>query len=32
MSGPAFKIPAEKVVPMMDENLDRCKEKNDWGE
>ncbi len=32
MSGPVFKIPAEKVLPLMDRNLDRCKGKNDWGE
>jgi hypothetical protein len=32
MSGPAFKIPAEKILPLMDKNLDRCKGKNDWGE
>jgi len=25
-------IPAEKVLPPMDQNLDRCKGKNDWGE
>ena len=31
-SGPTFKIPAEKVLPLMDRNLDRCKGKNDWGE
>ena len=31
-AGPTFKIPAEKVLPLMDKNLDRCKGKNDWGE
>ena len=30
--GPIHKIPAEKVLPLMDRNLDRCKGKNDWGE
>ena len=30
--GPTFKIPAEKVLPHMDRNLDRCKGKNAWGE
>lgn len=30
--GPSYKIPAEKVLPLMDRNLDRCKGKNDWGE
>jgi len=30
--GPCFKIPAEKVLPWMDQNLDRCKGKNGWGE
>jgi branched-chain amino acid transport system substrate-binding protein len=30
--GPTFKIPAEKVLPLMDKNLDRCKGKSDWGE
>jgi ABC-type branched-subunit amino acid transport system substrate-binding protein len=29
--GPAFKIPAAKVLPWMDQKLDRCKGKNDWG-
>jgi ABC-type branched-subunit amino acid transport system substrate-binding protein len=29
--GPIFKIPAEKVLPLMDRNLDRCKGRNDWG-
>ena len=31
-AGPTFEIPAEKVLPQMDKNLDRCKGKNDWGE
>ena len=26
------RIPAEKVLPWMDQKLDRCKGKNDWGE
>ena len=30
--GPSYKIPAEKVLPKMDRNLDRCRGKNDWGE
>lgn len=30
--GPTYKIPAEKVLPKMDQNLDRCKGKNQWGE
>jgi len=30
--GPVFTIPAEKVLPLMDRNLERCKGKNDWGE
>ncbi len=30
--GPSYKIPAEKVLPKMDRNLDRCKGKNNWGE
>lgn len=25
-------VPAAKVLPWMDQNLDRCKGKNDWGE
>jgi len=29
--GPAFTIPAAKVLPWMDQNLDRCKGKNNWG-
>jgi ABC-type branched-subunit amino acid transport system substrate-binding protein len=31
-AGSATKIPAEKVLPLMDQKLDRCKGKNDWGE
>jgi len=31
-AGPIFKIPAEKVLPLMDRKLDRCQGKNDWGE
>jgi len=31
-AGPTFTIPAEKVLPLMDKNLDRCKGKSDWGE
>ena len=31
-TGPVYKLPAEKVLPLMDRNLDRCKGKNDWGE
>jgi branched-chain amino acid transport system substrate-binding protein len=30
--GPTFTIPAAKVLPQMDQNLDRCKGKNGWGE
>jgi branched-chain amino acid transport system substrate-binding protein len=30
--GPVFEIPAEKVLPWMDQKLDRCKGKNEWGE
>ena len=30
--GPAAVIPVEKVLPWMDQKLDRCKGKNDWGE
>jgi ABC-type branched-subunit amino acid transport system substrate-binding protein len=29
--GPSYKIPADKVLPWMDKNLDRCKGKNGWG-
>ncbi len=31
-TGPVYKVPAEKVLPWMDQNLDRCKGKNGWGE
>jgi hypothetical protein len=30
--GPAWLVPAEKVLPWMDKNLDRCKGKNELGE
>lgn len=30
--GPSWEIPAEKVLPLMDKALDRCKGKNDWGD
>ncbi|MBI5606120.1 MAG: hypothetical protein HY879_22525, partial [Deltaproteobacteria bacterium] len=30
--GPTFKVPAEKVFPLMDQKLDRCKGKNPSGE
>jgi ABC-type branched-subunit amino acid transport system substrate-binding protein len=30
--GPAWEIPAEKVLPWMDPKLERCAGKNDWGE
>jgi ABC-type branched-subunit amino acid transport system substrate-binding protein len=30
--GPAYKIPAEKVLPWMDPNLERCKGKNPAGD
>jgi branched-chain amino acid transport system substrate-binding protein len=30
--GPMYTLPAAKVLPWMDQNLDRCKGKNDWGE
>ena len=30
--GPGYLIPAAKVLPQMDQALDRCKGKNDWGE
>jgi ABC-type branched-subunit amino acid transport system substrate-binding protein len=29
--GPSWEIPAEKVLPLMDPKLDRCKGKNEWG-
>ena len=31
-AGPAFIIPAPKVLPLMDQELGRCKGKSDWGE
>ena len=31
-SGVGHKIPAAKMLPWKDQNLDRCKGKNDWGE
>lgn len=31
-AGPVSRIPAEKILPWMDPNLDRCKGKNGWGE
>ena len=31
-AGPTYKIPADKILPWMDEKLDRCKGKNRWGE
>jgi len=30
--GPGYVIPAEKVLPWMDQKLERCKGKNGWGE
>ena len=30
--GPAWVLPAAKVLPWMDQKLDRCKGKNGWGE
>lgn len=30
--GPVQVVPAEKVLPWMDQKLDRCAGKNDWGE
>jgi len=30
--GPIFTIPAAKVLPLMDQKLDRCTGKNNWGE
>ena len=30
--GPAYFLPAAKILPWMDQKLDRCKGKNDWGE
>ncbi|NLX52957.1 MAG: ABC transporter substrate-binding protein [Deltaproteobacteria bacterium] len=31
-TGPAWLIPAGKILPYMDQQLDRCKGKSDWGE
>jgi hypothetical protein len=31
-AGPTFTIPAAKVLPLMDQKLDRCAGKNGWGE
>ncbi len=31
-TGPVYKIPAAKVMPWMDQKLDRCKGKGNWGE
>jgi hypothetical protein len=31
-TGPIFTVPAVKMLPLMDQNLDRCKGKNEWGE
>jgi branched-chain amino acid transport system substrate-binding protein len=31
-SGPGWVIPAGKNLPMMDQKMDRCKGKSDWGE
>ncbi|HMK65765.1 MAG TPA: hypothetical protein VK564_08205, partial [Thermodesulfobacteriota bacterium] len=31
-AGPSFTIPAAKILPLMDQKLDRCKGKNNWGE
>ncbi|KPK94744.1 MAG: hypothetical protein AMJ94_01010 [Deltaproteobacteria bacterium SM23_61] len=30
-AGKIFTLPAEKVLPLMDRKLERCKGKNDWG-
>jgi len=30
--GPTYKVPAAKILPMMDQKLDRCSGKNNWGE
>lgn len=30
--GPIYRIPAAKILPWMDQNLDRCKGKSGWGE
>ena len=31
-SGPVYMVPAEKALPWMDQTLDRCKGKNEWGD
>ena len=31
-TGPTYKVPAAKVLPWMDQKLDRCSGKNNWGE
>jgi ABC-type branched-subunit amino acid transport system substrate-binding protein len=31
-NGPEWLVPASKVLPPMDQKLDRCKGKSDWGE
>jgi len=31
LTGPTWDVPADKVLPWMDQKLDRCKGKNDWG-
>ncbi len=30
--GPIYKVPAAKILPLMDQKLERCKGKNGWGE
>jgi len=30
-TGPTYSIPAAKVLPWMDDKLDRCKGKDGWG-
>ena len=31
-TGPSYRIPADKVLPSIDPDSDRCKGKNGWGE
>ena len=31
-TGQTHRVPAAKILPFMDQNLDRCKGKNGWGE
>jgi hypothetical protein len=31
-TGQLYMVPGAKVLPWMDQNLDRCKGKNGWGE